>query len=782
MSKGKVTSRVYGIKGIAFVALGLALLTAIAAYGKVAAGQTFFGRASELVGLQGVLQLNRQKNAASNLPLPSEVSPLDVSVSLPNVSSTPGLVLVPVTVSDLTSLSIFSYDLQVTFDPSVVAPASPAFETPGTLSSASTITSDTINSGHMILGGSQASPFDGSGTLIFLRFNVIGTSGQSSGLLFQDYTDPGSIFHPGFRFNAGTPAAITANGSITVTGPTPTSTSTSTPTNTPAFTPTNTPTASPTGTPICGTASIPAVTSLTNVPVSVPVNVANMSGTGAVSVNFTVTFSPGVMNFNGVSFGTVGNSNGGGRTLSFSTPTSNSINVSIFGGNEILGSGPLVNLNFNVFSQPGTQSLLNFTSYQINGGPSCSTLTNGSVTVVAGTVTGNVTYGNIIGPPFPRNVPNVTISGNGSPFVSALTDTFGNYSLSGFGSGSYNITPSKTGGANGAISGFDSGRIAQYVVSLITFTQTQIDAADVSGNGNVSSYDATLIARFTVGLPPPVGLTGSWVFSPTSISHPFIYSNIANDNFSALLMGDTSANWNHPNSLPRATRPDNFGGPERSAVVKAPDMTVFADGDVIIPVNIQGAAKKGVISYEFDLRYDSAVIQPHTRVIDLNGTVSNALNAVANATEPGLLRVIVFGPVPIDADGMLLNLRFTAVGAPGSVSPLTWERLMLNEGDPQVLAVDGRVELSTTISKDAEIAGRVLTPFGTGIPNARVTLTDTTGRSRTIISNSFGAYRFGNLQDGETYTIRVDAKNYTFTLLAISVTRQSTNHDIIAGP
>ena len=29
-----------------------------------------------------------------------------------------------------------------------------------------------------------------------------------------------------------------------------------------------------------------------------------------------------------------------------------------------------------------------------------------------------------------------------------------------------------------------------------------------------------------------------------------------------------------------------------------------------------------------------------------------------------------------------MNLKFTAIGAPGSVSPLTWERLLFNEGEP----------------------------------------------------------------------------------------------------
>ena len=44
--------------------------------------------------------------------------------------------------------------------------------------------------------------------------------GQVTPTTFADYTDPGTIFHPGFRFNAGTPAAIPTNGSIHVNGPT----------------------------------------------------------------------------------------------------------------------------------------------------------------------------------------------------------------------------------------------------------------------------------------------------------------------------------------------------------------------------------------------------------------------------------------------------------------------------------------------------------------------------------------------------------------------------------
>ena len=48
----------------------------------------------------------------------------------------------------------------------------------------------------------------------------------------------------------------------------------------------------------------------------------------------------------------------------------------------------------------------------------------------------------------------------------------------------------------------------------------------------------------------------------------------------------------------------------------------------------------------------------------------------------------------IDVDGVLLNLRFTAVGYPGAMSPLTFEDVIFNDGEPQVNVIDGRVELS----------------------------------------------------------------------------------------
>jgi hypothetical protein len=394
-------------------------------------------------------------------------------------------------------------------------------------------------------------------------------------------------------------------------------------------------------------------------------------------------------------------------------------------------------------------------------------------------IAGTVTYGNSRLPgPATRYVPGVLINATGSPFVSDTTGSLGTYSLTGFGSGSYTITPSKTGGVNGAITSFDAALVARNAVGATVFDAAQQTSADVSGDGTVSSFDAAEVARYAVSLNTVIGSSGTWKFNPPSITHGSITSGFAGEDYSALLMGDVSGNWGDPSPFRPAAR--GIQGPEAATSIAAPHLVTPADNEVLIPVAVQGAANKEIISYEFDLSYDPAVIQPQANPVDLAGTVSSRLSVVANSETPGLLKVAVYGPAPLSGNGVLMNLKFTAVGAPGSVSPLTWERMLLNEGSPQSLTIDGQVELSAAAPNQAEINGKLLTAMGQGVANARVVLTDLNGQSRSIMTNGFGIYRFGGLQVGQTYAISVDSRRLSVTPLTISVTGQVVNVDMIA--
>jgi len=431
-----------------------------------------------------------------------------------------------VTVSDTTGSEIISYDFQITFDPSVVQPASTAYDVTGTMSSSMAITANSPASGHLVVSAFQSSSLVGAGTLINLKFTVVGTSGQTTPLTFEDYTDPSNIFHPAFQFNEGVPDDATTNGS-----------------------------------------------------------------------------------------------------------------VSVFG--------------------------------------------------VA--ITGTVFYGNAIGAPTPRYVSNVTVASTlGSPSVSTTTaapgPNAGQYTLSvGLGS-SYTIAPNKTGGANN-ITSFDAARIAQHVAGVSLLTGNQLLVADVSNNGGVSSFDAGQIANYVVAGSNP-GITGTWKFVPVSRSYVSITSNISGQDYDALLMGEVSGNWTNTGARPAA--------PEltaQSISVNASKITTSEDREVLVPVYVQGIENKGIIAYEFELRYDPSVVQPTSDVIDIASSVSRGLTTVSKTDEAGLLRVVVYGPMAIENSGLLLNLRFTAIGGPGSVSPLMWERIMFNEGDSATAITDGQIEI-----------------------------------------------------------------------------------------
>lgn len=525
---------------------------------------------------------------------------------------------------------------------------------------------------------------------------------------------------------------------------------------------------------LCNAVSIPTnITSLTGASVNVPVNVDNTTGNGLYSADFTLTYNPAVISAPVVSLGTVPP---GGSTLTVNTSTAGTILVSVFSANPFVGAGTLVNVAFTASGAPGTSSAVNFSAFKFNEGTPCISTSNGLVSIISGTITGTVTYGNpASGAPAVRPVPNAALNAVGSIPVSALTNASGVYSLSGMGSGPYTVTPSKTGGTNGALSAFDSGLIAQFVVNLISLNATQQTVADVSGTGGVTSFDAALIARYVVSLPN-TGSSGTWRFTPVNRSYPNVNTNQSGQDYTALLMGDVSGNWGDPvlfRLLP--------GNDTKAIGVTAGRTTASPNSEVVVPVTIGDVSGKGVVAYQFEMTYDPDVLAPAANPVELGGTMSDGLAVTVNSETPGLLKVVIFGANSLNGSGNLLNLKFTAIGAVGTTSALAWQEFMLNEaGTVQTRTTDGQVEVTAATAQEASINGRLLTPMGQGVPNTRVTLTDTTGASRTILSNGFGSFQFGNVRVGETYTISVESRQHTFTPVTVGVSGDLVNVDIIA--
>ncbi len=123
----------------------------------------------------------------------------------------------------------------------------------------------------------------------------------------------------------------------------------------------------------------------------------------------------------------------------------------------------------------------------------------------------------------------------------------------------------------------------------------------------------------------------------------------------------------------------------------------------------------------------------------------------------------------INALGVYLNDRILTAGR-------TW-----NGTDYDFALARYQNELFPTAA-NVSISGRVLSVNGNGIRNVIVTLTDTNGSVLTARTNSFGYFRFDEIEVGQTCIISVVAKRYAFkqSSQVLVVNDELTNINFIA--
>lgn len=503
----------------------------------------------------------------------------------------------------------------------------------------------------------------------------------------------------------------------------------------------------------CIAVNVPTgIPTLTGVTVEVPINVADLTGRGAFGYDTAITYDPAVLQYLGIE--QVGTLSSGLSIIPFNTP--GTINLSAFstGPAPLAGMGTLLKLRFTVIGGISTTSNINFSNFVFNEGNPSSCLTNGSVQVISGTLSGIVTYVN--GIPTTPGVPNVNLAASGiTPVTPGLTGPTGSYTMSGFGPGAYTVTPSKAalplGSFNTAIGNADTTKIAQQVVGLAALTANQIIAGDVTNNGALSNLDATYISQWKVGIANP-GVTGTWIFQTTNKAYANLNASISGENYNAILKGDATGNWD-------PLEPPSFTASLRSPKEISKDTVVLTPGsvkavageEVLLPIGISDLTSRGVTGYEFEVRFDPDVLEPTDAAANTEATVSSGMNLIYNSPEPGRLIVFVYGIQPMQGAGELINLRFKAIGEAGSVSPITLVNLILNEGEIESHSTEGAIRLVE--SSSGVIRGKLRNSEGRPISGALISAVDSQGRVTSARTNPFGRFEIRGLILGETYTI-----------------------------
>jgi uncharacterized protein (TIGR03437 family) len=132
-----------------------------------------------------------------------------ISVSIPTnlTGSQNSTLTMPINVSDTAGRNALSYDAVLTFNPAVLRLQNPPFDRSGTLSANLNVTTNSPTAGRLNISGFSSSPLTGSGVLLYLKFDVIGSLNACSDLIWTS-----------FRFNEGTPCSTTSNGRACATG------------------------------------------------------------------------------------------------------------------------------------------------------------------------------------------------------------------------------------------------------------------------------------------------------------------------------------------------------------------------------------------------------------------------------------------------------------------------------------------------------------------------------------------------------------------------------------
>ena len=484
--------------------------------------------------------------------------------------------------------------------------------------------------------------------------------------------------------------------------------------------------------------SIPTQTAGQNSTVQVPISAATIQG--MLSAEISVTYDSAILRAKGASTGSLT----AGWALAPNIQTPGLVRLGMANATSVTGAGTLAVLEFEVLGAPGSSTSLGLASVRLNNGAIPLTTSDGTLNVqMVYSISGGATHwksGAVI--------PGVQMQATGDRTYTGATDNAGAYSVAGVPPGSYTLRPSKTTDANG-ITAYDASLVLQHTVGLVTLTGSSAAAADVDKSGTITPLDAAYILQQAAGLlvVPFPGAGIIWEFSPPTSTVNSLNSNLTNQNFTGLLLGDVSGNW--ASTEVAAARGATIAG-GATVDVRVAELGLAGDGSLQSTLSV-GPQGQAVYSLDLILAYDATKGTPRSVVKDsatANWMVSSNLN------QTGEIRVSMASANPISTDAVFLGIKFDPIGGAQAVG-LTIKEAWINE------TLAGNVQYAVTVTKVGDGSGTVTSApaglsetvgqafFNAGTP---VTLT-----AVAAAGSSFGGWSGAASGSGATAALTLDA-------------------------
>ncbi|RMH71254.1 MAG: T9SS C-terminal target domain-containing protein [Gemmatimonadetes bacterium] len=531
-----------------------------------------------------------------------------LTVSLPpHASGQPGeFVRLPVQIhEDVSGMGIFAFQMEVSYDPAVLELVN--YQSEGTLTEGWFMNLN-AGEGNFILNGFSAEEMSGSGTLIELEFEVVGNVNDETSLHFE-----------AFQFNEGDPAAHTRDGHFRI------------PLN--VFLPPD-------------AAAGPGQT----IPLPVMLG-TDVTGLEIFAFELRIRFDETILNpIGAITAGTLTD----GWTIAQNLENPGEFYVNGFNISELAGQGVMILLNMEVIGEIDQETPLEFIEFIFNEGVPAADTHNGHFTVrqVTFSIRGSAHYRDAPDQP----VGNIHLTLSGETEFSTVTTPEGEFIFTDIPGADYLLTPEKTDEING-ISPFDAARVAQYVAELYEFTPYQQLAADVTGNGEISTYDAAQIALYSAELPH-ASVTGTWTFDPLTYAYQPLDADQIDQNFTTILMGEVSGNW--------ASSRDKSGWFKgETASIERPQVNIkMAQNRVQLVENMDN-----VIAFEFII---ASEIDPEVQLAE---TVPADWVLLANRLDVSRWYVGAYGTTPLTSPDLLRignGTHLTILSGQINEQPVRW--------------------------------------------------------------------------------------------------------------
>ena len=237
-----------------------------------------------------------------------------------------------------------------------------------------------------------------------------------------------------------------------------------------------------------------------------------------------------------------------------------------------------------------------------------------------------------------RPVVGASLGLSGAASASTTSAGGGAWSFNNLLGGNYTVTPQYAADSD-AISAYDAALVLQHVANNMVLTGSAAIAANANQTGGISALDASLILQHTVGLIP-VPFTGGgqvWTFDPPTLGYTALGATQTGQNFTAILLGDPSGNWDGVTASAAAVG----SGASLRVISGQPE----ADGARTFSVLLDADTQRSVSSVELELAYDDSLF-----TVEEPQAASGWMMA-ANRGQAGHLRVALATAQPATKTG-----------------------------------------------------------------------------------------------------------------------------------